>query len=102
MNWPRDPGLQPERTVMAWNRTAATMAANAVVLLRLGLEPDARFLLLPGGLLSAFAVMLFATGRSRRNQLLTVTAAAPSVRLLAAICACVLVAACAALWATIR
>lgn len=41
----RDPGLQPERTALAWSRTALLVAANAVLMLRAGLQSDNRWLI---------------------------------------------------------
>lgn len=102
MNPGRDPGLQPERTVLAWNRTAAAMAANGVILLRIGFEPDARILLLPGGLMTGFALLLFAAGHRRKLQFAAGITSAPPLRMLVATCACVLLATFAGLWATMR
>lgn len=93
MKTPRDAGLQPERTVLAWNRTAAAMAVNAIVLLRAGFQPGAHVLLLPGALLAGFALALLVKGRTRRRQLLAGPPAAPSTRSMGVTSAAVVVAA---------
>ena len=65
---PRDPGLQPERTVLAWVRTAASMMVCGVVALREALVEEQLFLALVGltMLLGAAAVMVLTRVRHRR------------------------------------
>ncbi|MCA0243030.1 MAG: DUF202 domain-containing protein [Proteobacteria bacterium] len=65
---PRDPGLQPERTVLAWVRTAAAMMVCGVVALREALVEEQLFLALVGltMLLGAATVMALTRVRHRR------------------------------------
>jgi uncharacterized membrane protein YidH (DUF202 family) len=67
----RDPGLQAERTALAWNRTGLSVFINAVLALRTGWSADA----VP---LSALAIALLAAsgaaigyGAWRRRHLLS-------------------------------
>ena len=66
-----DPGLQAERTALAWGRTAMTVFANALLALRAGFVGQ-RWPVTALGialLVSAAAVMTF--GAVRRRQLLS-------------------------------
>jgi uncharacterized membrane protein YidH (DUF202 family) len=67
---PRDPGLQPERTALAWNRTGLALLLNALLALRLGLADGPPLMLALGGALVAGALATMAIGRRRRVQLL--------------------------------
>jgi hypothetical protein len=85
----RDPGLQPERTALAWRRTALSAAAAAAVLLRAGLVEAS--VLGTAAAFGALGVVLIAgwAGRlSRRTAaprvLLAVTAATGVTGMLAA------------------
>ena len=64
----RDPGLQAERTALAWHRTALTLFVNAALTLRAGIsdhEPLATALG-AGLLLSTALAVLFGALRGRR------------------------------------
>lgn len=83
----RDPGLQPERTALAWNRTALAAVINACLLLRSGMEGLNPALLLGAGCLIAVASSLMLIGSVSERALSSATvprAPAPSRMLLAA------------------
>lgn len=67
---PYDPGLQAERTVLAWSRTAFAFLVNAMLWLRAGLADGDSALLLFGLALLALAAGFHACGK-RRGRALT-------------------------------
>jgi uncharacterized membrane protein YidH (DUF202 family) len=68
MNGP-DPGLQPQRTALAWNRTALAMAVNALLVIRGGMQDSDTSLLGLGILVALMAGALVLAGALRRRQL---------------------------------
>jgi uncharacterized membrane protein YidH (DUF202 family) len=62
---PRDPGLQAERTALAWQRTALTSAGTAALVLRLGEIADNPVLIATGVLLAGTAAGAYVAGRMR-------------------------------------
>lgn len=100
-----DPGLQPQRTALAWSRTALAVLVNAVLVLRAGAHGGTAAhapLLLAGWGLVAGAAALFACGRWRARQLLREgVPCAPSRRLMLfalAVAAAACVGGAAAVW----
>jgi len=65
----RDPGLQPERTLLAWSRTALVLTVNAVLVLRSGLVDRQPGLVALGALLAAAACGFYGYGVGRRRGL---------------------------------
>ena len=65
----RDPGLQAERTALAWNRTALAVLVNALLVLRSGWSSRTASLTVLGIALMAAAGAAIAYGAWRRRHL---------------------------------
>ncbi|WP_159910954.1 DUF202 domain-containing protein [Pantoea sp. 18069] len=100
--WPRDPGLQAERTALAWSRTGLAMLVNALLALRAGWTGrEAPITALGLVLLLASGAIIF-YGAWRRRQLLSGQAAlAPSAHAVMAV-AVVTLLACAVAIASVQ
>ncbi len=61
----RDPGLQPERTALAWQRTALSMAAAAAIVARLTVGRLGVITLIVLAFCLAHAAVLFRNSRRR-------------------------------------
>jgi uncharacterized membrane protein YidH (DUF202 family) len=64
-----DPGLQPQRTALAWNRTALAVCVNALLVLRLGEQSHQVLTTVLGIFLLVAAAGTVAAGRWRRQAL---------------------------------
>lgn len=89
----RDPGLQPERTALAWVRTSVALLVNALIVLRGGLSHHQPALLVLGGVLLALAAGGATFAGWRRRQLDAAPGAPPAVALQAVVGATFLAAA---------
>lgn len=69
-----DPGLQPERTLLAWRRTCLSFAVGSLVAMRFALDALGMLAVVGGALgaaLSVLAYLLAATGYRRAHRSLT-------------------------------
>lgn len=65
---PRDPGLQPERTRLAWSRTSMAFFANGALMLHAGHQLDHWAWTIPGVLVLLVAAGVYATGIMRHRR----------------------------------
>lgn len=68
MNGARDPGLQPERTELAWRRTALSAAACSILLLHTAARGGWGLRVVPGVLIAAVAVAAALAGTRGRQR----------------------------------
>lgn len=64
-NGPVDPGLQPERTRLAWSRTALAFLANGGLMLHAGHRLDHWGWMVPGAVIIAVSVCVYVAGTVR-------------------------------------
>jgi uncharacterized membrane protein YidH (DUF202 family) len=97
-----DPGLQAERTSLAWSRTAVAMAVNALLVLRTALQSGQGALMALGALLLILAAGLFAASAWRRLALQRMQVHAPPALLMLATTFAVLLGSGAGIWAIVK
>ncbi|HUG26290.1 DUF202 domain-containing protein [Piscinibacter sp.] len=95
----RDPGLQSERTQLAWVRTGVAIVVNAALLLRVGALSHSTALLICAALLGAISTVVIALGFQRGRRLASAGPSPPGAMLMASVSAAGAFASGCALWA---
>jgi putative membrane protein len=67
----RDAGLQPERTALAWRRTALAMLVNGALLARASVKADSTVIFIVSIALVGASLSTFGIAAWRRNELLS-------------------------------
>ena len=78
----RDPALQPERTALAWKRTALAMLVNGALLVRAAVNSGSSHLALLALLVVLAALSMFRIGAHRQHALASVAPPSPHAGLL--------------------
>lgn len=64
-----DPGLQPQRTALAWSRTGLAVLVNALIVLRAGFQAEQPFIVALGFILLGAAMLSVVYGGWRMRHL---------------------------------
>lgn len=93
-----DPGLQPQRTALAWNRTCLALTANGLLLLRAGLQQQSPLILVLGAGVLVLCLMVWLLAQQRHRILLlhpdtsrVAARAQPALLCLALACGCAVI-----------
>lgn len=67
----KDPGLQPERTALAWKRTALSMAISSGLFFKLSLDSGSLAISFVAGIFMVSALLIFFASAVRGQQLIS-------------------------------